>query len=165
MSTKNPALTPFKFEDSGREILIRRVSPYLVYELQKAFPEPKPPVQEVVYPGNVKKMEPNPQNPEYLAALAKYNQDFQDRMTRLIIKRGVEVKLTEEDQQEIQELRDFMKKEYEITLDPDNAMVYVLNICVGSDGDLDDLVAAIMRRSQPTEESVKNALSGFQGHV
>lgn len=162
MSTKNPGLIPYQFQDTGRTILIRKVSPYLVFELSKAFPAPKPIQQEVDYGDGKKRMEENPAHPDYLEAMRNYNRNFQERLTTLMIKRGVEIELTDEIKAEVAELRAFWREEYKAELDPSDKMVYILNLCVGSDKDLEELIEKITRRSQPTEAVVAEALDGFR---
>jgi hypothetical protein len=163
MSTKNPALTPFTFKDTGRTVLTRRVSPYMVFELQRAFPPPAPPMQEVDYGDGKTRLEPNSANPDYIESVKKYNLDFQEKMQRLIIKRGIHVNLSDDDREEVAELRKFWMDEFEKELDPDDRMVFILHICIGSDTDLEEILNAITRRSQPTEPAIKEALDGFRG--
>lgn len=163
MSTRNPALKPYTFKDTGREVCIKKVSPLLVMELQKSFPPPKPPLQKVDYGDGQEHWEANPSHPDYLQAMSDYNFAFQERLQRLMVKRGVSLTWTEEMRTEVAELRDFWKTEFEKELDPDDGMVYVLMICVGSDKDLEELLEAIARRAQPTEGAVNEALNSFQG--
>jgi hypothetical protein len=81
----------------------------------------------------------------------------------MIIKRGVEVSLTEEQKKEVAELRDFYQTEYGKTLHGDDKVVWVSYIAIQSDKDMTDLINAILRSSQPTEAAVANATQSFQG--
>ena len=81
---KQNELNPFTFKDTGITVQIRKVSPLLIMEVQKAMPVPKPPMQEVVYgdpddPGAKKVQEPNETHPDYLAAIDKYNMDLESK--------------------------------------------------------------------------------------
>jgi hypothetical protein len=155
-------LTSFVFKDTGVTVPIRKVSPYLVMDLQRAFPPPEPPLNEVDYGDGKKVMEPNEASPAYQRELVKYNTALQERLQILLIKRGVAIELSDAQKAEVVELREFMKNELQIDLDPDDKVVYITRIAMGTDGDLTDLINAIMRRSQPTEEAVSEATKSIR---
>jgi hypothetical protein len=156
-------LTAFTFHDTGVKVLIKKVSPLLVVELQKAFPPPAPPQQEVEIGGEIV-IESNPAHPDYVATMNEYNREFEMRVRRLLIKRGVEIPgENKEWQEEVAELREFWREEYAKELEGDDKMLYISYIAVGTDGDLTDLLGAIMQRSQPTEAAVAAAKASFPG--
>lgn len=160
---KQNELIPFTFSDTGETILIRKVSPLLGLELQKAFPPPKPPVQEVDYGDGRMVKEANAAHPDYLSAMQAYQIDFEDKLRRLYIKRGAVITWSEERRAQVDELRSFWHDEYGIDLPGDDTMVFVSYLCIGSDKDLENLVTAIMQRSQPTEAAVAEAVETFPG--
>jgi hypothetical protein len=162
MSTKNPALIPYMFKDTGRQICVKKVSPMLIMELARQFPAPKPPMQKVDYGDGKDHFEPNPNSPAYEADMRQYNLDFQDRLQKLMIKRGVVLEWTEEMRQEVADLRAFWRETFDQDLNSDDAMVYVLNLCVGSENDLEELLGVIARRSQPTDPAITEALDSFK---
>lgn len=154
--TKQNELTPFTFEDTGKVVLTRKVSPLLMYELRQQFPPPEPPMQKVSF-GETEEEEPNPAHPNYVAAMNKYNGEFKERAMRLIIKRGAVLNWTDEMRQELEELRSFWRDEYSAELPKDDTMAYIQYICVGSPQDLEDFTNYITTRSQPTEAAVAEA--------
>lgn len=156
-------LWPFEFRDTGVTVYIRKVSPMLVVELQKAFPPPVPPRQRVEIGGEFVE-EPNPAHPDYLDAMKAYNVEFEQRVRKLLINRGViipEVNTTWKD--EVAELRQFWLDTYGKELEGDDKSLYISYLAVGTDADLTDLLTAIMQRSQPTEAEVSAAKASFQG--
>ena len=162
MNYKPSELVPFTFKDTGITVLIRKVSPLLAMELQRAFPPPKPPMNEVDFGDGVKRMEPNEADPAYLRDMDKYNQDFELKMRRMLIKRGVALEITEEIKEQVEDLRSFWLEEYGIEFpEPDDKMAFVWYVAVGTDQDLRELLEAIMRRSQPTQEAEELARKTF----
>ena len=156
-------LYPFEFKDTGVMVMVRKVSPMLVVELQKAFPAPTPPRQKVEVAGEMVE-EPNPSHPDHLEALNVYSREMEGRIRQLLITRGViipEANTTWKD--EVKELRKFWLDIYGKELEGDDKSVYISNIAVGTDLDLTDLLAAILQRSQPTEVAVSAAKDTFQG--
>jgi hypothetical protein len=139
-------------------VRIRKVSPLLAVELQKQFPPPRPPKQKVTLDGK-EVWEENPVDPDHLAALQDYNNEQERRLRKLMLKRGVEVEI---DKEEVAELREFWKTEYNKELEGDDLEVYVSYIVIGSDGDLEDLMNAILKRSQPTAEDINAATQTFK---
>ena len=96
--------------------------------------------------------------------MGEYNRQFEMRVRRLLISRGVvipgENKTWEE---EVGDLRAFWKAEYGQELEGDDKTIFISYIAVGTDSDLTDLLAAIMQRSQPTEAAVAAAKASFPG--
>lgn len=163
MATKENALTPFTFKDTGKTVKIKKVSPLLIMQLTKDFPEPEPPVQEVDYGDGEIKHEPNPAHPDYERALQKHRYEFEQRMREMMIDRGVVLDLSEDEKNEIKELRDYWQTQYEKPLAGNDKYIYLSFICIGTDGDMDDLVNAISRRSHPSNGAVEAARKSFQG--
>lgn len=155
----------FKFQDSGYTVKIRRVSPLLALELQKKFPAPKPPKNQVPDLDGKMVWEENIADPAYAEALTKYQQDLELRMRRLVIMRGVVHTLSDEEKAQVVELREFWQTTYNEVLEGSDLEVFISYIAVGSDGDLSDLIDAILKRSQPTEEEVREAQNSFPGAV
>lgn len=163
--TKENELTTFTFPDSGRKVLLRRVSPLLTFDLQKAFPPPTPPMQSVTIGEGVEEMQPNYAHPSYTDAMKAYQGDMNNRLQRLMIKLGVVINWTDEMKAEVQAVRDVFREETGAELDKEDVLVYVKYICVGSDGDLEDLAMRLMRRSHPTEVAISEAEKSFPGNV
>lgn len=162
-------LTPYTIKDTGVTILIKHVSPLLVMELRRQFPPPKPPMQTVDLGGETKE-EPNYAHPDYLQSITDYNKEMENRIRRLLLKRGVVIP---EDyttwKTEIEELRQFWKDEYKKELprldDNDNRVDWIGYIACGTEDDFEELYEHILRRSMPTPEAVEAAKDGFPGEV
>ena len=156
-------LYPYTFKDTGVHVLIRKVSPLLVVELQKAFPPPVPPRQMVEVGGKMVE-ESNPSHPDYQEALTRYSSDFELRVRRLLIARGVVIpgeNTTWKD--EVRELKDFWLETYGKELEGDDKLIYIAHIAIGTDADMTELISAIVQRSQPSEEAVTAAKDSFPG--
>ncbi len=165
---KENELSPFTFEDTGVKVHIRKVSPLLIMEVQKAMPVPKPPTQEVVYgdpddPGAKKVQEPNEAHPDYLAAIDQYNMELEAKVRKFMIKRGVIINLDDDQKQEVKELRKEWKDEFGKELDGNDKFLFISYIAIGTDSDMEELMDVIMRRSQPTEAVMSEAKASFQG--
>lgn len=155
-----PELATFTF-DTGITVHIRKVSPLLIREVSRAFPAPEPPLNRVDYGDGVIKQEPNPADPDHITALGIYQIEIEQRVRRLMIKLGVEVDI---DYDVLAVYRAAMA-EAGAALDTDDKVAYVTGVCVGTAEDYQDLVKAITRRSQPTEEAVRDAQESFRGQV
>jgi hypothetical protein len=163
-------LIPYTFKDTGISIKIKKVSPLLIVEMHKYFPPPKPPMQEVVYgdpgePGAKTVEEPNESHPDYLAAIDQYNIDLESKMRELMIKRGVVINLSDEQKQEVQELREDWEEMYGNQLSGNDKYVFISYIAIGTDKDMEEVIEAITRRSQPTEAAIAETKAGFQSEV
>jgi len=159
---KQNELIPFTFKDTGKTVLIRKVSPMLVFQLSQDFPPPAPPMVEVTYGEAEKVMEPNPADPAFAEALRDYHRDFNLKTQRMMIKRGVSLVFDDDMKAEVAEMREFYRNEFGKEIGVDDHMIYVTMICVGTDSDLEELLNAITRRSQPTEAAVDAAKDTFQ---
>lgn len=163
MSTPVNELTPFVFKDTGRQVMIRKVSPMLLIDLSRQFPPPTPPKQPVDYGDGKVEMEENLASPDHLEALRQYDIDQTNRVQRLLIKRGTVIDMSEA-VKEVQELRQFWQDEYGQELpEKDDHLIYVLNICAGTKEDIQELITAITERSQATEVQISQAQGTFQG--
>lgn len=150
-------LTPYEFKDTGEVVQIRKVSPLLLMQLQNRYPEPKPPMQTVDY-GDGPKLEPNPASPEYAAALRQHQVDMERRIRKLLIQRGVVIEWNDERKAALADLRAYWSAENGEELEGSDEVVYVSYIAMGSDADFEELIAAILQRSQPTEAKVSETL-------
>jgi len=156
-------LTSFTFKDTGITVKIRKISPMLAADVAAAIPEPLPPEQLVDYgEPRGKVSERNYSDPGYLLKKSIRNQEVFRALQRVMILRSVFVE-GDEWLKEVQEYRDFIQKHTGKPLDePEDLVVYVLRICVGSEEDLGDLLTVITKRSQPTGEAVDAAKDSFR---
>lgn len=158
----NRKLEDFTFKDSGVTVKIKRVSPYLVSKMSEQFPPPEPPLQEVDYGDGKKRKEVNESDPKYIEEMRKYNIEFEKRMRKVIIDLGVVYELTDEDKKEVEKLRQYMTEEFDGELEDDDKVAFITYIAVGSDKDIEDLISAILLRSQPTEKAIEAAKNNFK---
>lgn len=168
MGETGSRLVEHVFEDTGRVVQIRKVSPLLGAKLRRRYPPPSPPTQEVDYGTPERpdvRIEENAEHPDHVQAVEEYRVAFQDKMQGLLIRRGVVVEWDAAKRADVKELREFWQEAYEEPLDGSDLVVYVCYICVGTPKDLDELVTAIMLRSQPTREAVTAARDTFPGGV
>jgi hypothetical protein len=149
-------LTDFTFKDTGIAVKIKKVSPMLATDIYAAIPEPTPPMNEVDYgEPKGKVMEPNLSDPAYQRAMVERAVKVNAAWRRVMILRGVVVD-GDDWQNEVKEYRAFIREITGGEIDEDNDLiVYVLRLCVGTGEDLDDLINAITRRSQPTQEAIE----------
>jgi hypothetical protein len=148
--------------DTGAVLLIRKVSPLLNQELKKKFPPPAPPTSRVDYGDGDVREEPNPSDPAHQQAMAEWQDAMEERARMIFVKLGVAVEWTDEKRARVQEVRETMAL-LGVDLDPDDKMVYVSHVAIGSEQDYQELVQAIMTRSQPTEAAIAEAVETFPG--
>lgn len=159
---KERKLWPFVCKDTGIILMIRKVSPDLMRELYQLYPAPQPPMQTVDLGEGQTRQEPNPVHPDYLAAVQAHSVMLQEKMQRLLITRGVMLEMTPEVTAQVAELR---TEWHEITgadLDDSDKMLYISKIAVGTPEDLEELINAITRRSQPTDPAIQESLEQFK---
>lgn len=156
-------LTDFTFKDSGISVRIRKISPMLAADVNASMPEPLPPEQEVDYgEPKGKVLERNYSDPRYQELLDAHKQKVFQALQRVMILRSVVVE-GEEWHKDAQEYRQFIKAQTGAELDePEDLVVYVLRVAVGSEEDLIDLIQAITRRSMPTPEVIQAAKESFR---
>lgn len=159
-------LYDFTFQDSGKKIQIRKISPMLAADVAASIPEPQPPMNEVDYGApRGKVMEPNLSDPTYTQALKARQEKVFQALQRVMITRAV-VLDGDEWKQEVADYRAFIQQETGSPLvEQNDLLVYVLRVCVGSQEDLADLLTAITTRSQPTQEEIERSKASFRGKV
>lgn len=152
-------LTPFTFESTGESCFIKPIPVMLTREVERSIPTPEPPAQEVEGPDGVKRIEINRSHPDYLAALNERGNAVMEAMTRLVIRRGVVVKLNDEQRAEVRELREDLKAINNVELSEPDEAVWVRFIACQSHDDLARLIREVSARSVPTDPKSQNGLS------
>jgi hypothetical protein len=157
-------LTDYTFKDTGITVKIKKISPMLAADVSASMPDPLPPEQEVDYgEPRGKRMEPNYSDPGYQAELAAHKQKVFAALQRVMIKRAVVIE-GDEWMDAVKEYREFIHTETGAPLaEPDDMLVYVMRVCIGSQEDMMELLSAITTRSQPTQEAVEQAKRSFRG--
>lgn len=160
---KHPELIPHTF-GNGVQVWLRKVPPLLINELNRSFPAPKPPLEDVDYGDGVVRKESNPTRPDYRAQLAEHYQEMGLRLLKLLISQGVKYTLTDEDKAEVFALRQAME-EQGVMLSGDEKIIFIAYVCCDSEEETNRFRTAVMRRSQPTEEAVQEAVDSFRSDV
>ena len=159
-------LIPHVIADTGTKILLKRISPFLVMELQKQFPKPEVPTQTIDIGGETKE-EPNYAHPDYEASLIKWRDGQEARIRKLIIKRGVVIPPENTTwEEELAEKRQGWVEDFGVELphiDDDDKVDWVLYCAIGTNEDYEEIYHTVLRRSQPTTEAVEAAKAGFPG--
>lgn len=163
-----PALESFTFTDTGITVQLRKVSPLLRDDvdalLRRKFPPPQPPLSRGTEGFGEAKMETNPADPDYQAALLKWQiehyQRVGDTLLELGIKRYVECEV---DQEAVKTLRADMAA-LGVELDADDKFVFVSRIAIGTRDDLDEFSNALFKRRQ-LQEAVDAHKATFRGDI
>lgn len=157
-------LTDHTFRDTGITVKIRKISPMLAADIRNSIPAPIPPENEVDYgPPKGKVKEQNVTDPNYLTQVTEWNLKVYMLWRRVMVLRAVDQdSLPAGWNDEVKGYRDFIKAQTGKDLDePEDLVIYILRICVGSEEDLNDFINAVTRRSQPTAEVIEQAKASF----
>jgi hypothetical protein len=165
-----PELPTFTFKDTGVTVHLRKLSPFMADQIGKALrkekPAPTPPLNTVDYGDGKTTKEPNPADPAYQQALADYEAwiagEAGQRLIQIVLDYAVEV--GEIDTAHVASVRAIMAA-IGAPVEDDDRTVYLKYIAVGSQDDLDDLLTAATRRSQPTEAAIVDNVTAFPGNV
>lgn len=170
MTGRNAKIHAWTSVDTGRTLHVRKVSTLLRAEIRRqvlllpAFAEPEPPWSDVEY-GDGSIRVANRSHPIYRQLLTEWNQRVTDAVaTRLkdaAIERGVIVDSTDIDQEAVAEVRTQCTGLESYS----DRYVYIAFVCVGSEDDWTDLLAAIFQRSTPQEAVIESHIATFQPDV
>lgn len=163
-----PPLPTVTLPDSGYTVEIRPIGPLTMQDLnrdvRKEMPAPEPPLNTVKGLDGKDTREANPLDPDYQDALrtheAAVTEVIGQRMFALIARRGV---ATPVDAEAVARARaDFAGI---VSLPDDDREVFLRHVLIASTEDLTALQAAILRRSQPTEEAISEKVADFPDPV
>lgn len=161
-------LHAFICKDSGIALAVRKVSPNLLLEFQREFdernPVPEAPTQRINYGTEDRpewREEKNESHPEYKKALADRRSLLNNESQSLLIDRGVVIEMSDDDKASVKELRDYWKSSKGKQLAGSDKEVFVRYIALGTSEDMQELVQAITRRTQPTEVAVTEKLKSL----
>lgn len=162
-------LYDFTFEGTGRTVQIRKLSALIRDEVRRqvkrspGFEEPQPPVFLVDYGDDNKIKQANRAHPVYQELLsdwnARINQEAADRLTDLVITRGV---VCEPDKDAVRDIRAAMAAANTPLDEYDDHYVYIAFVCVGPQQDYTELLAAVFNRSIPSKEAVQAHIDSFR---
>jgi hypothetical protein len=168
MARTPPPLPTVTLPGSGYTVEFRPIGPLRAAELdklvRKSMPAPEPPTNIVTGLNGKPHEEPNPADPAYQEALAAHNDTVNKAVGEAIFNLIAQVITTPTDPDAVQQARDDFTA-IGLALEGSDREVFLRHILVASEEDLSLLQAAVMRRSQPTEEAVQEKVSDFQGDV
>lgn len=141
---------------SGVVLELRPISPVLIRRWKNnTYGRPQPPVVEsVVGPQKKKVREVNPEDPEYLAALAEWEEAHNEQLVMYLFTRGI---LSEPETADIERLQMLLPGESDMGL----KYSWVLEMLDGDD-EITALSFAIMGLTAPTEKGISEAEDRFQ---
>lgn len=168
-----PELPTFTFKDTGITVRLRKLSPFMGDQLGKALrkekPAPEPPVNEVDYGDGKITKEPNPADPAYQQALTEYEYwvsfEAGQRSIRAVIEYGVDLDPDQIDMEAVTRVRAMMAVIGASIEEMSDREVYIKYVCVGTQEDLNELLEAATRRSQPTEAAIADNVTAFRRDV
>lgn len=146
---------------SGATLRVKRISPMTLIAIERAHPDPRPPLQEVDYGNGSHRREPNPLDPQYQLDLAAHQQTKNLLILQAFVRLGVEVEV---DAARLADYRADMAA-LGVTLPDDDKYVYVANILCETNDDLMVLRNAIESGSIPTEAAIAERAATFPGAV
>lgn len=161
----------YEFPSTGVKVKVRKVLPYIIVEARRALvedksnPKPPPPERLVEEEGPLYgTIEVNMTDPDYIAALAKWEQGISEKVMELQIRRGV-VEICDPDWRE--ELAQYRADaaEFGIELHKDDTYVYILYLAAGTKEDLDAFASFLSNNSIPDKEVMQAAIDTFPGNV
>lgn len=154
------------FEDTGIEVTLRKVNPFLVQEARTSLValKPEPPTREITEDGPLKgTFEVMDTDIDYIKELKAWEDGIDNVIMDMQIKRGVVSIDVENWEQEVTELRaEFATLRIADRLPEDDLVCFITYIACGTPQDLNEFVQAIAVRSQPTKEAVDAAKESFR---
>lgn len=164
-----PPLPELTLPDSGYTVQIRPLGSTTLQQIgetaRKSIPAPVPPMNTVTDLDGKEQQEPNEADPDYLAAVAAYEQEVQnDAGQRLLNIMQAYAVVYEPDVEQVTAFRAGMQAGG-VEIDGDDRAVWFWHFLLGSARDSQELVQALVRRSQPTEAAIQEKVTSFSGDV
>lgn len=131
--------------------------------IRRAFPPPSPPLNEVDYGDGVKKLEPNPSDPEHEQALRRYQADYSQRLFAAIIDLAVDIEI---DQAALERVKAMFERHGIPFDEPSDKVAYVKHCCIFDIAEeMPKFMAALRDLMGPKEEDVADHVATFPGDV
>lgn len=164
-----PALPTVTLPDSGYTVGIRPLGPSTLQHIgeaaRKELTRPTPPINTVTGLDEQEKQVENTADPDYLAAMDQYEQDIQmDIGQRLLKIMQAYAVVYEPDLAALNQFREGMAAGG-VTFDDDDRSVWFWHFLLSSQRDSQELIQAVVRRSQPTPEVVDAKVASFSDPV
>jgi hypothetical protein len=150
----------FQF-DNGEKVQIFPVARAIILEIDKANPEPQPPMLTSEVGDGTTITEPNEADPDWMDAHKKWSEqreiDYEDVMLRLGCKAEVDKDL-------LAQTRAYMKARFKVDLDPDDNFTYI-KYCLLNAREQGELYDAVVGRSKPAEGAIARAIEDFSNNL
>jgi hypothetical protein len=158
----NEEVDYFQFEN-GFRVQIQGVPQDLYFDVQRTFPPPPPPLNEVKTPFGGSKWVPNPHDPEYKNMLKQHSIESGGRMVDYVIWLGTVLSLDPVQREKVKQYRDSYRNQLGLELDSDDKMVYIKKvICDGNFMKMMELSNAIQSLTNASEEAIAEKQNNFR---
>jgi hypothetical protein len=156
-------MTPYVCKSTGETIQIYPISQVaLTLQAKREFPPPQAPLIEVEIAGKAI-VERNSADPDYIDAIRLWENMLQFEITGRLVKRiAMKQHLNDEQKAEVAQLR--KELEDEVLPESDN-LLWLTEIAIGDDADLQDLLKTVSGLADPTRDGIESAKRNFRHKV
>lgn len=128
--------------------------------IRKAFPPPSPPLNDVDYGDGKIKQEPNSSDPDYLAAIRRYQAEYSQKLFAAIIDLAADIEVDTVALERVKEM--FVR--HNIPFDePSDKVAYVKHCCIFDlSAEMPRFMAALRDLMGPKEEDVADHVDTFR---
>lgn len=137
---------------SGIKLTCVRVSPLLVMDLFRKYPEPNPPKVTVKIDGR-EVVEEVEADPDHQTALLQHRIEMERKLRNLYIRFGVKYELTDEDKAKVKELREYWQEENGAQLQGNDLFLFVSYIAIQTNEDYALITDEVGAQTQATPKS------------
>lgn len=131
--------------------------------IRKAFPPPPPPLNEVDYGDGKIKQEPNPSDPDYLAAMRRWQAEYSQKLFAAIIDLAADIEI---DQAALERVKEMFERHNLPFDEPSDKVAYVKHCCIFDiEQEAPRFMAALKDLMGPKEEDVADHVATFRDHV
>ena len=157
---KGAELSEFTFPTSGIKVHVPLVSPAaFVMRLQRKYPAPKPPMQEVDYGSGHKVREFNYAHPDYKESQLQHARFLETEAQGMVLARAIRgISLNAEQREMVKEWKE-QNGDFHDAADRDEE-IFFEEFCVKDENDLLEFMTHVTG-IDPSEEEIQNAVDGF----
>lgn len=146
--------TPYTIAGSGVSLFIRPVSSFLFRDIEKQYPAPIPPREQIIRADGSFMETENRAHPDYIAAVREREARVNGMMGDLIVELACMIVLTDEQRDEIKAYRDNFKRITGGELAGSIESQYIKYIALADNSDMVELIRAVMNRMRPDEKKL-----------
>lgn len=161
-----PAAPTYTFPN-GKVTTLHAVSQFtqaaIEIGIRKAFPPPAAPLNEVDYGDGKKKLEPNPSDPDYIAAMRRYQAEYSQRLFAAIIDLAADIEI---DDAALARVRGMFEQHHIPWDEPSDKVAYVKHCCIYNlVEEMPKFMAALRDLMGPKEEDVVDHVATFPDNI